>query len=69
MSSYKQKIKEMKRWPHVKRNWIKTIQYLKENGYSGHPEESDELYFKWWISGKSFKEFYADEVIQQKIEF
>lgn len=69
MSSYKQKIKEMERWPHVKRNWIKTIQYLKENGYSGHPEESAELNFKWWISGKSFKEFYADEIMQQKLDF
>ena len=25
--------------------------------------------FRWWISGKSFKEFYADEVLQQKINF
>jgi len=24
---------------------------------------------KWWISKKSFKEFYADEVMQQKLEF
>lgn len=27
------------------------------------------LAFKWWISGKSFDEFYADEVLQQKIKF
>ena len=25
--------------------------------------------FRWWISGQSFKEFYADNVLQQKIEF
>ena len=69
MSSYRQKIKEIERWPHVRRNWLKTIQWLKENGYSSHPEESTETNFRWWISGKSFKEFYADEFMQRKIDF
>lgn len=69
MSQYRQKIKEIKRWPHVKRNWIKTIQWMKDNGYSNHPEESGETNFRWWISGKSFDKFYADEFQQQKINF
>lgn len=69
MSSYKQKIRELERWPHVKRNWIKTIKWLKENGYDTHPEESEETSFRWWISGKSFKKFYADEFMQQKFDF
>ena len=67
--NYQQKMREIKRWPHVKRNWLKTIQYLKDTGYSRHPEETNETNFKWWISGKSFKQFYADEFLQQKIEF
>lgn len=25
--------------------------------------------FKWWISGKSYKQFYADEYQQLKIDF
>lgn len=28
-----------------------------------------ESFFRWWISGKSFDKFYADEFIQQKIDF
>ena len=67
--NYQQKMREIKRWPHVKRNWLKTIQYLKDTGYSRHPEETNETIFKWWISGKSYKQFYADEFLQQKIEF
>lgn len=69
MSSYRQKVKEIKRWPHVKRNWLKTIQWLKDNGYSNHVEVSAEMNFRWWISGKNYKQFYADEFLQQKLEF
>ena len=69
MSGPRQKAKEIKRWPHVKRNWLKTIQYLKDTGYSRHPEETNETNFIWWISGKGYKQFYADEFLQQKIEF
>ena len=69
MSSYRQKIREVKRWPHVKRNWIKAIQWMKDNGYSNHVEECAEMNFRWWISGKGYKQFYADEFLQQKLEF
>ena len=69
MSSLRQKRKEIERWPHVKRNWIKTIQWLKDNWYSSHAEESAETNFRWWISGKSFAKFHADEFQQQKINF
>ena len=69
MSNYRQKVKYIERWPHVKRNWIKTIQWLKDNGYSPYAEESAETNFRWWISGKSYAKFYADEFQQQKINF
>ena len=69
MSSYRQKIREVKRWPHVKRNWIKAIQWMKDNGYSNHVEECAEMTFRWWISGKNYKQFYADEYQQLKIDF
>lgn len=32
-------------------------------------EMDPEMAFNWWISGKSFKQFYADEYLQQKIDF
>lgn len=69
MSGYRQIKKETERWPHVKRNWIKTIQWLKEYGYDACPGISAEENFRWWISGNSFDKFYADEFLQQKIDF
>lgn len=69
MSQPRQKAKEIKHWPHVKRNWLKTIQWLIDNGYIDHNFTDAETGFKWWISGKSYKQFYADEFLQQKIEF
>lgn len=69
MSPLRQKTKEIKRWPHVKRNWIKTIKWLIDNGYINYNFKDAETGFRWWISGKSFDKFYADEVLQQKINF
>lgn len=69
MSQPRQKRKEVERWPHVKRNWIKAIQWLIDNGYIDHNFSDAETGFRWWISGKSFDKFYADEVLQQKINF
>lgn len=69
MSVPRQKRKEVERWPHVKRNWLKTIQWLIDNGYIDHNFQDAETCFRWWISGKSFDKFYADEVLQQKINF
>ena len=141
MSSPRQKIKEMKRWPHVKRGWIKAIidirrgggkisirkkygstkwgcwfgqMFYKDNslwsippercreaissqrnglgGYIAHPdpkwwlggfsdssssvgltEEQEqqiaENIFDWWISGKSYKKWYAEKFLQLKFNF
>ena len=69
MSQYRQKAKEIKRWPHVRHNWIKTIQWLIDNGYIDRNFNDAETGFRWWISGKSFAQFHADEFQQQKINF
>ena len=69
MSKYRQKVKEMRRYPHVKRKWVETIQWLIDNGYLNRYFSDAETGFKWWISGKSLDKFYADEFLQQKIEF
>ena len=34
MSSYRQKVKEMNHWPHVRRNWIKAIIDIRRGGVS-----------------------------------
>ena len=67
--NYQQKMREIKRWPHVKRNWLKSIQWMIDNGYVNHNFSDAETGFRWWISGKSYKQFYADEFLQQKIDF
>ena len=64
-----QKRKEIERWPHVKRSWLKTIQWLIDNGYVDYNFSDAEIGFRWWISGNSFKKFYADEFMQRKIDF
>ena len=133
MSSARKKQKDIQRYPHVKRSWIKAIRairkrcgYSKENisggtsarldasqkrqriaqdagGYIKHPDQkhwmgvnrgiwklaerggsssssSDRLteeqknqiaenIFDWWISGKSYKRWYADKFLQLKIKF
>lgn len=69
MSQKRQKLREIKRFPHVKRRWIQTIRKLIDTGYINHNFQDPEFGFNWWISGKSFEEFYADEVLQQKIKF
>lgn len=70
MSSRNQKIKEMKDFPHVQRNWENTIDWLMKNKWTKTQQlKSKDLAFKWWISGKSFDKFYAEEVLQQKINF
>lgn len=70
MSGHKLKVREIRDFPHVKTNWIKAIEWLRENKWTNKSLSKDsEMAFKWWISGKSFKQFYADEYLQQKIDF
>lgn len=70
MSNRKMKIREMNDYPHVRRNWEKTIEWLIKNKWIKTQKlKNKKLAFEWWISGKSFDEFYADEVLQYKIDF
>lgn len=70
MSNYKQKIREIRYYPNVKRNYIKAIEWMMENKWTEKRFlDNPEMAFNWWISGKSFKQFYADEYLQQKIDF
>ena len=119
MSSYRQKVREMNRWPHVRRNWIKAIINIRRGGgisknpyqlqpcgtvlgptgsplpsrvggYIQHPDphywgfsgssssdglteeqehEIAENIFEWWISGKSYKKWYAAKFLQLEFKF
>lgn len=69
MSNYRQKIRDVQRFPHVKRKWIQTIQKLIDAGYINRNFTDAEFGFNWWISNKSFDQYYAEEVLQGKIDF
>lgn len=113
MANFKQKLKDIERYPHVKRNWIKAIKKIHNGGgiqrrlyipadwglqwdnkptihhyeknnaraFSGSPvssgvdvrqyteDEIAEAIFDWWISGKPYKQWYADKYLQLKIDF
>ena len=70
MSQPRQKQREVERYPHIKRNWIKAIQWLLDNGKLTRGKFHDaETYFNWWISGKSAGQFYFDEFRQTKLDF
>lgn len=80
MSPVRIKYKEMKAYPHVKRNWIKAIMRIRaevigdnmilNNDFGGcNEEETCENIFQWWISGKSYEQWYAETFRQMKIDF
>ena len=69
MSSRKSKIRDIKAFPHVKKKWESTIKKLIDAGYMGRDLHDPEAMFRWWISGKNFTQFYAEEYLQQKIDF
>lgn len=71
MSSFNRKIHEQNDYPHVKRNWIKTIKLMRAEGYftnnyfgDGTEDEICEQIYNWWLSGKGYKEWYADTYLQ-----
>lgn len=78
VSNYAAKIREIKRYPQVKKNWINTIKKIRAekigdnmliNNYFGGGSEDEicERIFMWWISGKSYDEWYADNFLQLKL--
>lgn len=48
MSQPRQKIKEMKRWPHVKRGWIKAIIEIRRGGVSQRPLTRNNPVVRYW---------------------
>lgn len=69
MASYRDKIKGIRDYPHVKRNWIKVFEKLKEGGFLKYYDLDASEMFDWWISGEGYKKWYSDKFLQQKIDF
>lgn len=96
MNSSKKRIEELKLYPHVKRNWIKTIVDIRRRGGNTKKnislcrfqdierkvsacsssdrltEEQEykiaEYIFEWWVSGKSYTQWYAEKFQQTKLD-
>lgn len=80
MSSRKEKVRDIHDFPHVKEKWIQSIMAigLKKASDFGHFKKEQgedkerqiaETIFDWWISGKSYSEWYAEKFQQLKIDF
>lgn len=79
MATYRQKLADIKRFPYVKEKWIKAIKEIRKKGglqkqsylpQGQHTEdEYAEAIFDWWISKKSYKQWYAEKYLQLKINF
>ena len=69
MSSFRQKRREMAEYPHVRKKWIDTIQWLMDNRWQEHQYRTAEDVLEWWISGKNVRKWYADKYLQQKMDF
>lgn len=78
MATFNKKLIETKRYPHVKRCWIKVIKQIRADGIGkniltdnyfgdGSEDEICEQIFNWWISGKSYEEWYAETYLQLKL--
>ena len=67
-SSYKQKIKEITDYPHVKYKWLQVCKTLKDKGYTKYELTPKEM-FQWYISGISYKKWYAQNKQQTKFNF
>ena len=74
MSTQKQKIREMRDFPHVLRKWCQTIEWLDENVWKYNEKiknitTRDRIH--WWISGLNLEEFrqrYMSQTIFSKEE-
>lgn len=79
MSSMKQKQKDIKKYPYVKKKWIDAIKKNERRrgpsakNFTNNPnateDEIAENIFDYWISTKSYNKWYSNKFLQQKIDF
>lgn len=75
MQSRREAIRDIEKYPHLKKRWIKAIQYLIDNNKLHRmtdrmnipEEEKAEMFFNYWISKKSFEKFFIDNFVQKKL--
>lgn len=69
MPTMKSRLRDIREYPHVKKNWMRTIQYLIDNDKNPYHFDNAADWFDWWISGKAHKEWYFEKHCQQHLDF
>ena len=69
MASYKNKLKNIERWPYVKKKWVETIDWLIKNKWANTTYKlmSAQESFDMWISGMTYKQWMSENHYQKRL--
>lgn len=69
MASYKKKLKDIERWPYVKKKWVETIDWLTKNKWANttHEPMSAQERFDMWISMMTYKQWMYEKHYQKRL--
>ena len=66
MASYKKKLKDIERWPYVKKKWVETIDWFIKNKWIYEPLSAQER-FDMWISRMTYKQWMSEKHYQKRL--
>lgn len=69
MASYKNKLKDIERWPYVKKKWMETIDWLIKNKWTNttYKSLSAQERFDMWISRMTYKQWMNEKHYQKRL--
>lgn len=69
MASYKNKLKDIERWPYVKKKWMETIDWLIKNKWTNttYKSLSAQERFDMWISRMNYKQWMNEKHYQKRL--
>lgn len=69
MASYKNKLKDIERWPYVKKKWVETIDWLINNKWANttYKPLSAQERFDMWISRMTYKQWMKEKHYQKRL--
>lgn len=66
MASYRKKLKDIERWPYVKKKWVETIDWFIKNKWTNEPLSAQER-FDQWISRMTYKQWMNEKHYQKRL--
>lgn len=69
MASYRKKLKDIERWPYVKKKWVETIDWFIKNKWTNTTYEplSAQERFDMWISRMAYKQWMNEKHYQKRL--